>query len=499
VTPSTASGQRRVAVAGATGYVGTRVVPRLLEAGWAVTCLVRSPRKIEGRPWARHPSVAIVEVALDDTAALTEALRPCSALLYLVHSMLGDDRQYAERDRRLADSATRAAGAAGLSRIVYLGGLGDERQGALSEHLESRREVEAVLGAGSVPVTVFRAAMIIGAGSSSFEILRFITERLPVMVTPQWLRTKVQPVAIDDVLAYLVASLDAPETAGEVLEIGGPDVLTYTELIQLMAKARGLPPRRLISVPVLTPKLSAWWLYFVTPIDWHLARALAEGLRNTVVVQDHRVDRLLPRTCLGAADAIARALREVEQGVVDSHWSSAGIVPGDADWAGGTARLDQRTREIDASPAAVFAAVRRVGGNAGWYRWQRLWRLRGWLDRLVGGPGLGRGRRHPDEAWVGEAIDFWRVASIEPDRHFALRAEMRAPGEAMLEFHLEPLAEGRRTRLTLSARYMPKGLVGLLYWYAVAPFHALVFPGLLEGIAAQAERSELPPPPPPPR
>jgi hypothetical protein len=330
--------------------------------------------------------------------------------------------------------------------------------------------------------------MIIGAGSSSFEILRFITERLPVMVPPLWVRTRVQPVAIDDVLAYLVASLDAPATAGEVLEIGGPDVVTYAGLIQVTARARGLPARRLIQVPVLTPKLSAWWLYFVTPIDWHLARALAEGLRNPVVVQDHRVERLLPHQCLTVADAIARALHEAEQGVVDSHWSSAGIVPGDADWAGGTSRLDERTLVIDAPPAAVFTAVRRVGGNSGWYRWQTLWRIRGWLDRLAGGPGLSRGRRDPNEAYVGEVIDFWRVASIEPDRHFALRAEMRAPGEALLEFHLEALDGGARTRLTLSARYMPKGLIGLIYWYAVAPFHALVFPGLLEGIAGQAER-----------
>lgn len=483
----TAGPRRRVAVAGATGYVGTRVVPRLLEAGWSVTCLVRSPQKLAGRPWADDPNVAIVEADLDDERALATHLQGCEALLYLVHSMLGGAGSYADRDRAMAATVAHAAATAGLSRIVYLGGLGDESLGDLSEHLASRREVERVLAEGPVPVTVFRAAMIIGAGSSSFEILRFITERLPVMVTPLWVQTRVQPVAIDDVLTYLVASLDAPQTAGEILEIGGPDVLTYTELIQLMARSRGLPPRRLIQVPVLTPRLSAWWLYFVTPIDWHLARALAEGLRNPVVVQDHRVDRLLPHPCLATGDAIARALREVEQGVVDSHWSSAGIVPGDADWAGGTSRLDERTRVIDAPPSAVFAAVRRVGGNAGWYRWQTLWRIRGWLDRLAGGPGLSRGRRDPDEAYVGEVIDFWRVASIEPDRHFALRAEMRAPGEALLEFHLDPLDAGTRTKLTLSARYMPKGLIGLMYWYAVAPFHALVFPGLLEGIATQAE------------
>lgn len=478
---------RRVAVAGATGYVGTRVVPRLLDAEWTVICLVRAPQKLAGRPWATHPHVVVVEADLGDATTLATHLLGCEALLYLVHSMLGDTGHYAARDRALAESVAQAAATAGLSRIVYLGGLGDESLGPMSEHLESRREVERVLAAGPVPVTVFRAAMIIGAGSSSFEILRFITERLPVMVTPLWVRTKVQPVAIDDVLAYLVASLDASATTGEVLEIGGPDVLAYTDLIQAMARARRLPARRLIQVPILTPRLSAWWLYFVTPIDWHLARALAEGLRNPVVVQDHRVDRLLPHACLSVADAIGRALREAEQGVVDSHWSSAGIVPGDADWAGGTSRLDERTRVIDASPSAVFTAVRRVGGNAGWYRWQTLWRVRGWLDRLVGGPGLSRGRRDPNEAYVGEVIDFWRVASIEPDRHFALRAEMRAPGEALLEFHLEPLDGGARTKLTLSARYMPKGLIGLIYWYAVAPFHALVFPGLLEGIARQAE------------
>lgn len=480
----------RVAVAGATGYVGTRVVPRLLAAGWAVRCLVRSPAKLAGRPWASDPAVDIVEVDLEHDARLTASLEGCDALLYLVHSMLGGGARYAERDRALAAATARSAAAAGVSRILYLGGLGDDREDDLSEHLQSRREIERILASGPVPVTVFRAAMIIGSGSSSFEILRFITERLPVMITPRWVRTRVQPVAIDDVLAYLVEALDVPGTAGETLEIAGPDILTYADLIQMTAKARHLPRRRLIRVPFLTPELSAWWLYFVTPVDWYLARALAEGLRNPVVRTDDRVDRLLPRHCLGAEAAVTRALHEVEQGAVESNWSSAGIVPGDPDWAGGTSRLDQRTRVIDAPASAVFAAVRRVGGRSGWYRWQILWRVRGWLDRLAGGPGLRRGRRHPDQALVGEVIDFWRVSSVETDRHFALRAEMRAPGEAQLEFDLEPVdgASTPRTKLTLSARYMPRGLVGLLYWYAVAPFHALVFPGLLKGIAEEAVR-----------
>lgn len=487
MTEPPAAAPVRIAVAGATGYVGTRLVPRLLAAGYAVTCLVRSPGKLAGRPWAGDARVAIVEADLEDEAAVSEALRGHAALVYLVHSMIGDGKAYAARDRALARHVAAAATTAGVGRLLYLGGLGDDADDDLSEHLASRREVEQVLASGEAVLTVFRAAMIIGAGSSSFEILRFITERLPVMVTPQWVQTPVQPVAIDDVLGYLVDALGVPETAGQVLEIGGPDVLTYAELIQLMARLRGLSPRRLLRVPFLTPKLSAWWLYFVTPIDWHLARALAEGLRNPVVVQDDNASRLLPRTCLTASEAVTRALEEVERGAVDSHWSSAGIVSGDPDWAGGTARLDQRVRDIDAPPSRVFQVVRRVGGLSGWYRWQYLWRVRGWLDRLVGGPGLRRGRRHPDEAWVGEAIDFWRVAAVEPDSHFALRAEMRAPGEALLEFHLEPLDEGTRTRLTLSARYMPKGLIGLAYWYSVAPFHALVFPSLLAGIAKDAE------------
>jgi hypothetical protein len=352
-----------------------------------------------------------------------------------------------------------------------------------------------------VPVTVFRAAMIIGSGSVSFEILRYLAERLPVLVTPRWVRTECQPISVDNVLHYLVETLSQPDTVGRTLEIGGADIVTYQTLLQNVAEERKLPRRIIIPVPVLTPFLSALWIHLVTPVSARMARPLAEGLRNRVVVQDHSAEWLMPQTLLGARDAIRVALEAEAKSDVESTWSSAGPVPGDPDWAGGDVFMDTRTGVVDAPAARVFEVVSRLGGKDGWFRYNRLWRLRGIADRLVGGPGWKRGRRHPDQLLWGEPIGFWRVTELDRGRRLTLRAEMRVPGDAVLDFELSqgPLENGRMgTRLTQTARFRPKGLFGLLYWYAVLPFHGPVFDGLFSGIVEAATSGEAAMAPPSP-
>ena len=478
-----------VLVTGATGYIGGRLVPRLLDAGYRVRCVARSLDKVRARPWAGRDGVELVQADVEDEAALGEALRGCTAAYYLVHSMIVAGADYAERDRVLATTFGRAAAAAGVGRIVYLGGLGEEGS-HLSAHLSSRREVEAALADGGVPVTTLRAAMIIGSGSASFEILRYLVERLPVMVTPRWVGTESQPIAVRDVLHYLVACLQVPETAGRAIDIGGPDVLPYRELMQVMAAALGLRRRVIVPVPVLTPRLSSLWIHLVTPVSSRIARPLAEGLRNPVVCRDGEAQRLMPHERLPARGAIAAALGRLEAGEVETSWSDAGPVPGDPDWAGGTVFIDRRTVEVGASPAEVFAAVCRIGGRHGWYGADALWRLRGRMDRLVGGPGLRRGRRDPERVAFGDALDFWRVVGVEPDRELRLRAEMKLPGEAELDFTLEATdGESHRTRLVQTARFKPRGLAGLAYWFAVKPLHAVVFDGMLAGVRREAERA----------
>lgn len=477
----------KVFVTGATGYVGGRLVPRLLEAGYPVRCFARSPRKLRHRPWRDDPRVDVVrgDLAKDSVEDIARTMEGCGPAYYLVHSMLAAGGDYAERDRAMAERFAAAAERAGLERIVYLGGLGETGDG-LSEHLSSRLEVGRALRSTDVPVTELRAAMIIGSGSASFEILRYLVERLPVMITPKWVRTECQPIAIRNVLGYLVDCLATPETVGRELDVGGPDVMTYRRIMEVMAEARGLPRRWILPVPVLTPRLSSAWIHLVTPLSSHIARPLAEGLRNRVVCRDDRARQLMPQDLLTVRQAIRKALERVEQRRVETSWSTSGPIPGDPDWAGGTMFEDERSVEVDAPPHATFRAVCRIGGGNGWYAADWLWKIRGLLDQLVGGPGLRRGRRDPEQVSYGEALDFWRVTGLEPDRALSLRAEMKVPGDALLEFRLEPRDEGTTTHLTQTARFLPKGLFGLAYWYAVLPLHHVVFRGMLEGIRRAA-------------
>lgn len=477
--------RERVLVTGATGYIGGRLVPRLLARGYRVRCLVRDRRKIESRPWGSHTALEIAEGDAGDRDTLSHAMDGCSAAYYLIHSMIAAGESYRQRDRALATTFAAAASSSGVRRIIYLGGLGETGDG-LSEHLASRREVESALASGSVPVTVLRAAMIIGSGSASFEILRYLTERLPVMVTPQWVATECQPIAVRNVLHYLIAALETRETAGRTLDIGGPDVLSYRRIMQATAEALGLPRRIILPVPVLTPRLSSLWIHLVTPIGHRIARPLAEGLRNRVVCRNDDALKLMPQRLLSVREAIELAAGRMADAAVETSWSDAGPVPGDPDWAGGTTFVDSRTVRLDATPAEVFQAVCRIGGGNGWYAADFLWRLRGMLDRLVGGPGLRRGRRDPENVRFGDALDFWRVTRVDRDARLELRAEMKLPGEALLSFEISPAADG--CCLTQTARFLPRGLAGLLYWYAVLPLHGLVFAGMLNGIRREAAR-----------
>jgi len=476
-----------IAVTGASGYVGGRLVPALLGAGYSVRCIAREPRKLDERSWRSHPAVSVVRGDLSDSVELSKQLSGCAAAYYLVHSMGVSGKEYAERDRQLADVFAKSAASASVERIVYLGGLGELGAG-LSEHLSSRREVEKVLASKGVPVTAFRAAMIIGSGSASFEILRYLVERLPIMVTPSWVKTESQPVAIGDVLHWLVRCLSVPETTGKTLEIGGADILPYRELMRIMAEELGLRRRIIIPLPVLTPRLSSGWISLVTPVSYRIARPLAEGLRNRVVVTNDQVQRLMPHSAMGTREAIHKALEKVRSNAVDTRWSVAGPVPGDPDWAGGSVFTDERSILINAEPERVFQAVCRIGGGHGWYAGDVLWRIRGWMDKLIGGPGLRRGRRDMDRVEFGESLDFWRVVGLAQNRTLSLLAEMKLPGVAMLNFSLYPGKSPGGTSLTMTARFRPKGILGILYWYSVLPLHNIVFGGMLRGIKRVAER-----------
>lgn len=473
-------------MAGASGYIGGRLTRRLLESGYRVRCLARHPGKILGREWATDAKLEVRQTDLAKPESLTPALEGCEAAFYLVHSMTSAGGSYAEQDNDLALRFARAAKEAGVGRILYLGGLG-ETGPELSEHLASRREVEAALASTGVPVTVFRAAMIIGSGSASFEILRYLVERLPVMITPKWVSTPCQPIAVRNVIDYLTGALTTPATTGGTFDIGGPEALRYLDILRIMAEELGLRRRWIIPVPVLTPRLSSYWIHLVTPLSHDIARPLAEGLKNPVVCREDRITRLIPQELLSVRESIRAALSTVAEHHVETNWAMAGPIPGDPDWAGGTVFRDTRTATINAPPPAVFQAVCRVGGGHGWYAADWLWTVRGWLDRLVGGPGLRRGRRDPEEVTFGEALDFWRVVGYEKNRRLALRAEMKLPGEALLEFVIEPEGEGRCS-LRQQASFQPRGLFGLLYWYSVVPLHHIVFRGMLQGITQEALR-----------
>jgi len=492
----------RCLVTGATGYLGGRLVPELLAAGYRVRCLARSPGKLRDQPWSAE--VEVVRGDVLDAGAVAEALRGTEVAYYLVHA-LGTGDAFEETDRRAARIFGEGARAAGVRRIVYLGGLtpADVPERELSPHLRSRAEVGRILLDSGVPTTVLRAAVVIGSGSASFEMLRYLTERLPVMVTPSWVRTRIQPVAVRDVLRALVGSARMPAEVSRAFDIGGPDVLTYREMMLRYAAVAELPHRLILTVPMLSPGLSSHWVGLVTPVPASLARPLTESLRHEVVCHEHDIARYVPDPPghpIGFDEAVRLALRRVRDAQVATRWSSASVpgapsdpLPTDPDWAGGSLYTDAREIDVDAPRAALWRVIEGIGGENGWYSFPLAWALRGWLDRLVGGVGLRRGRRDAARLRVGDSLDFWRVEEIEPGRLLRLRAEMRLPGLAWLEMSVRTDAAGR-TRYHQRALFHPRGLLGHVYWWSVSPFHALVFGGMARNIARAAARAPAEPP-----
>ncbi len=480
------SKEKLILVTGATGYVGGRLVPRLLEAGYRVRCLARDAARLQGRPWLNR--VEVVNADALDAAALVEAMRGVSAAYYLIHGMQGG-KINAGRDLAVARNFASAAEAAGIERIIYLGELVDPAAN-LSPYLRARHETGYMLRYSPIPVTEFRAGMIVGSGSALFEMIRYLSEREPVLVCPAWFYSEAQPIAIRDVLSYLVAALETPASVGRVIEIGGATRLTYAEMLLEYAKERGLK-RRLIRLPFYALRLSAYWVHMVTPIHWRVVAPLIEGLREKLIVRDDSAAKLFPAIKpLDFPTAAHYALNKVQRDNVETSWMDALVTAqGDVKPYVFTVEdglyIERRQVTLDLPAETVFRAYTGIGGERGWMYMDWAWALRGWMDKAIGGVGLRRGRRHPDEIRTGESLDFWRVELVEKNRLMRLRAEMKVPGKAWLEFISEP-QEDRKTLFTVCAYFEPFGLPGFLYWYAMWPFHKFIFDGLASRLASRA-------------
>ena len=476
-----------ILLTGTTGYVGGRLRRVLEERGQVVRCLARRPHELVGRV---APGTEVVQGDVLDRESLCSAMQGVKTAYYLVHSM-GQSKDFAKADRQAAEIFASAAAEAGVQRIVYLGGLGKADKHELSHHLASRHEVGQILRSGTVPVVELRSSIILGSGSLSFELIRALVDRLPIMTTPRWVQVKTQPIAIEDVLGYLVEAQEIAVDESVVYEIGGPNRVSYGDIMQEYASQRGLR-RWIVPLPVLSPRLSSLWLGLITPLYARVGRELIDSVRNETVVDNPVPEQLFtvrPRT---VADAIRRALLHEEREFAETIWfdalSSSRSRPAFGGQVFGSRVVDSRVVRIGADPASAFEPVERIGGATGWYGFDWLWSLRGFLDLLVGGVGLRRGRRDPEKLAVGDPLDFWRVEAIEPDRLLRLHAEMKLPGRAWLQFEVERHGSGCQLRQT--AIFKPRGLFGLLYWYALYPLHSLIFSRMLRNLAATAVRHE---------
>ncbi|WP_433791944.1 SDR family oxidoreductase [Actinoplanes sp. CA-252034] len=482
----------RCLVTGATGYIGGRLAPRLLEAGHEVRCLARSAGRLRDVPWAGRTE--IVEADLSEPETLPAAFEGVDVAYFLMHSLGRPD--FEQLDREAAKNFATAARAAGVRRIIYLGGPEPPAHERPSAHLRSRAEVARILLDSGVPTVVLRAPVIIGSGSASFEMLRYLTERLPAMVTPRWVKNRIQPIAVRDVLRYLIGAAGLPPEVSRGFDIGGADVLTYTEMMQRYARVAGLPRRIVLPLRPLSPWLSAHWVGLITPVPNSIARPLVASLIHEAVAHENDIAEVLPGPPpIGFDEAVRLALGKIRDADVETRWStaaglnpSAEPLPSDPDWSGGSLYVDERSRPVQASPGELWRVIEGVGGENGWYSFPLAWSVRGWLDRLAGGVGLRRGRRDKHRLRVGEALDWWRVEEIEPGALLRLRAEMRVPGRAWLEMRAEPDGNGGSV-YRQRAVFLPRGLGGHLYWASVLPFHGIVFNGMARNITRTAETS----------
>jgi len=477
-----------ILVTGATGYVGGRLVPKLLEAGYRVRCLVRDGSRLQGRSWLKQ-----VEVIAGDAlnpAELAAAMKDVSVAYYLMHGKQGG-KNSAERDLQAAQNFSHAAEEEGIEQIIYFGELVDPTAN-LSPYLRSRHETGFILRHGKTPVTEIRAGMIIGSGSALFEMIRYLTEREPILTCPAWFFSQAQPIAIRDVLSYLVDTLKTPDATGRVIEVGGPSRLTYADMLLGYAKERNLR-RWLIRTPFYAPRLSAYWVHMVTPIHWRVVAPLIEGLRAELIVRDETAKKLFPHIQpIDYQTAVHLALGRIQRDNVETSWSDALVT------AQGDVKpyefivedgmfIERRQLVIELPAETVFRSYTGIGGERGWLYMDWSWALRGWLDKAIGGVGLRRGRRHPDDIHTGESLDFWRVETVEKNQLMRLRAEMKLPGKAWLQFESIPVEEAKnKTLFTVTAYFAPYGFFGFLYWYAMWPFHKPLFDGLARRLASRA-------------
>jgi uncharacterized protein YbjT (DUF2867 family) len=486
---------RKILVTGASGYVGGRLVTALLADGADVRVFVRDANKAQSHSWANQVEIATGNAS--DFESTKAALTGVHTAYYLLHSInLGPN--FDEIESAMARNFAKAAQSCGVSQIVYLGGINNDEK--TSKHLTSRANTGKELATTSVPVLELRAGIIIGSGSASFEMLRHLTHRLPVMTTPKWVSNKTHPIAIRDVLWYLRNCAKLEKPVGGVFDIGGPEVLTYADMMQKFAKLSGLRKRLIIKVPVLTPKLSSLWIGFVTPVPTSLARPLVGSLISEVVADPKKsIDKLIPKPAEGLIDvdgAVKLALSNVSSNTVSTRWSDATLptapwqkAQSDPEWAGEMLLKDKKVRTTDASIKSLWEAIEEIGGENGWYGSDFLWYLRGLLDRMIGGVGLRRGRRDPIHLRVGDSLDFWRVESLVPEQSLKLYAEMILPGKAWLEFRISKLPNGQ-SEVVQEASFSPRGLGGQLYWYAVLPLHILVFPTMIRNLIRSANRKD---------
>ncbi len=483
--------QRRALVTGATGYIGGRLVPRLLDAGFTVRVLVRNPDKLRDVPWADR--VEVVHGDLGDAESLAVACADVDVFYYLVHSM-GGRKDFEETERESAENVAAAVAAAGVKRVVYLGGL-HPRHGQLSPHLRSRVQVGRILLESGVPTAALQAGVVIGSGSTSFEMIRHLTEVLPYMPAPKWVRNHIQPIAVRDVLYYLVHSADLPADVNRTFDIGGPDVLRYGQMMNGYALEAGLKQRPIAALPVLTPWLASQWVNLVTPIPRALAMPIIASLQFDCVTHEHDIRQYIPDPEGGLTPyrrAVRLALEKMKEGEVETSWQDGFVegaasdpLPSDPDWAGHTVYLDVKERRTAARVEDLWRVIEGIGGQNGWYSFPLAWAVRGWLDKLVGGVGLRRGRRSATSLHIGDALDFWRVERIDRGSFLRLRAEMRVPGQAWLEMRARPTDDGGSV-YDQRAIFFPRGLGGRLYWFAILPFHGVIFNGMANRITATA-------------